>query len=157
MVAIDETRVVKAPADRVWEVVSDVDKDTEYWSGLSSIRNLRKEENFVEREVTIGFMGRKGLQRVKLTPKESVELEMAKGPLKGSRVTRLTSLEEGRGTRVDVSWNFEFSGVPGFAQQFVRSQLERGTKEALVKIAARAEGDMRPASPASGAKKRRPS
>jgi len=53
------------------------------------------------------------------------------------------------------SWDFGFSGVPGFAQQYVRSQLERGTREALARIAAAAEGDGRaPASPARGERRR---
>lgn len=140
MVTIDETRVVDARVDRVWEVVSDVDRDVDYWDGLSSIRNLRRDEHVIEREVTVGFIGRTSLQRIKLKPKELVELKMSRGPLKGSREIRLASLDGDSKTKVDVSWNFEFSGVPEFARPFVRSQLERGTKEALAKIAAVAEG-----------------
>ncbi len=42
MVSIAEVREVDASTDEVWDIVSDVDKDHEYWSGLSSIRNIRK-------------------------------------------------------------------------------------------------------------------
>src|SRR5580692_9371501 len=95
---------------------------------MGSIRNLCRKGNVVERKVTVGFIGRTSTQRIELRPKESVELKMTRGPLKGSREIRLTSLGRGSRTRVDVSWNFEFSGVPAFARQFVRSQLERGSK-----------------------------
>jgi hypothetical protein len=139
IVTIDETILVDAPRDRVWEVVSEVDKDREYWDGLTSIRNLHSEGNAVEREVTVGFIGRTGLQSIELKPKKSVELKMTKGPLKGSREIRLTSLQGGRKTRVDVSWSFEFSGVPDFAKPYVKSQLQRGTREALARIALVAE------------------
>src|SRR2546428_4523414 len=60
MVTIAEVREVDASTDEVWDIVSDVDKDPEYWSGLTSIRNIRKDGNLIEREVVVGFMGRKG-------------------------------------------------------------------------------------------------
>ena len=157
MVTINEGRVVDARVDRVWEVVSDVDRDVDYWNGLSSIRNLRREGNLIEREVTVGFIGQTSSQRIELKPKESVELKMTRGPLKGSREIRLTPLDGAKKTRVDASWNFEFSGVPGFARPYVRSQLERGTREALAKIAQVAEEretTRRPAAPAKGQKRR---
>lgn len=148
MVAIKEARIVDAPADRIWEIVSDVDRDPEYWNGLNSVRNLRKEENLVERGVTVGFMGRKSRQKIELKPKESVELTMTQGPLKGSREIRLTP-KGGNRTKVDVSWAFEFSGVPSFARPFVRSQIERGTRDALLAIAGMAvEGGQTPPSQA---------
>ena len=59
--------------------------------------------------------------------------------MKGSREIRLTSLDNGDKTRVDVSWKFQFSGVPIFARAFVKSQLEGTTKEALERIANAAE------------------
>jgi ribosome-associated toxin RatA of RatAB toxin-antitoxin module len=139
MVSINESIIMSATAERIWDVVSDVDRDSEYWSGLSSIRNIRKEANLIEREVTVGFMGQKGLQRIEFKPKESVQLTMTKGPLKGSRLTRLTPADGGGRTKVEISWDFEFSGVPSFARPFVRSQLERGTKEALTRIAKEVE------------------
>jgi ribosome-associated toxin RatA of RatAB toxin-antitoxin module len=139
MVSISASREVNTSADRVWDIVSDVDKDPEYWKGLSSVRNIRKEENLIEREVKVGFMGNEGRQIIKLNPKESIELTMTKGPLKGSRLIRLAPLDGGNKTKVDVSWDFEFSRVPIFARGFVKSQIEGGTKEALEKIAHVAE------------------
>jgi ribosome-associated toxin RatA of RatAB toxin-antitoxin module len=134
MVTIAAVREVNASAEDVWDIVSDVDKDPEYWSGLASIRNIRKERNLIEREVVVGFMGRSGTQRIELVPKDLIQLTMIDGPLRGSREIRLTPLEAKR-TRIDISWDIQFSEIPVFAQGFVRSRLEEGTREALDRIA----------------------
>ncbi len=123
MATIVEGREVDASPDDVWDIVSDVDRDPEYWSGLASIRNIRKEGNLVEREVVVGFMGRKGTQRIELVPKESIQMSMIDGPLRGSRQIKLIPL----GARK--------TKIPVFAQEFVRSRLKEGTIEALDKIA----------------------
>lgn len=138
MPTIKENREVTAPVDTIWEIVSDVDMDAEYWKGLGEIKNVRREENLIERTVKVGFMGNEGHQVIKLVPKNTIELIMTKGPLKGSRVTKLESLGAGS-TRVSVAWDFQFSRVPIFAQAFVKSQLKEATIEALEKIAVTAE------------------
>jgi len=138
MVTIAEVREVDASAEDVWDIVSDVDRDPEYWSGLTSIRNILKEGNLIEREVVVGFMGRKGTQRIELVPKESVQLTMIDGPLRGSRRINLIPLGARR-TKIDVSWNIQFSAIPDFAQGFVRARLEEGTREALDRIAKAAQ------------------
>lgn len=137
MVQITAKLDVATPRDSIWEIVSDVDNDVKYWKGLDSINNIRKEANVVERDVKVGFMGSKGHQIVKLYPKDSIEQNMTKGPVKGSRLMKLIPVDEGL-TRIEVSWNFEFSGVPIFARAFVKFQLEEATKEALERIAKQA-------------------
>jgi carbon monoxide dehydrogenase subunit G len=138
MVTIDANVELTASVDRVWEIVSDVDKDAEYWKGLSSVQNTRREENVVERDVKVGFKGSKSHQVIELVPKSSVDLTMTSGPLRGTRKICLVPL--GDKTKLQVSWNFEFSKVPLFARGFVKSQIENVTKEALEKIAAVAGG-----------------
>jgi carbon monoxide dehydrogenase subunit G len=138
MLTIAEPREVDAPVDDVWDIICDVDKDPEYWNGLTSIRNIRRGESLIEREVVVGFMGRKGTQRIELRPKKSIHLTMIDGPLRGSREITLVPLGERR-TKIDVSWNIHFSAIPDFAQGFVRSRLEEGTREALDRIAKAAQ------------------
>jgi ribosome-associated toxin RatA of RatAB toxin-antitoxin module len=146
METINASREVRASTDKVWEVISDVDRDPEYWNGMSSLNNIRREGNVTERSVVVGFMGHTGFQKVILHPRESIDLTMTKGPMKGSREIRLSSLDNGHKTRVDVSWKFHFSGVPIFARGFVKSQLEGTTKEALERIAKAAEKSALPLS-----------
>ena len=138
MVTIAEVYEVDASQDEVWSIVSDVDKDPEFWRGIASISNIRREGNVIEREVVVGFMGRKGTQRLELVPKESIQLTMIDGPLRGSREMRLVPLGTRR-MRITVSWNIQFATIPDFARGFVRSRLEEGTREALEKIAKAAE------------------
>ncbi len=139
MVTIQANREINAPVENVWEVVSEVDKDPNYWSGLSSIRNLRKEGNVIEREGVVGFFNHRAKQTIILHPKQSVELSMTKGPMIGKRVLSLASVSGAAKTRVDVKWDFESSGVPIFARSFVKGRIEDTTKQALDKIASAAE------------------
>src|SRR5437667_5835074 len=142
MVTINEIHEVDASRDVVWDIVSDVERYPEYWSGLASSRNIRKEVNLVEREVVVGFMGRKGTQRIELVPKESIQMIMIDGPLRGSREIKLIPLGA-RKTKIEVSWDIQFSEIPVFAQEFVRSRLKEGTIEALDKIAKAAKDPRR--------------
>src|SRR5687767_13175670 len=51
--SINASLVVPAPVDKVWGIVSDVDKDPEYWSVYKEIKNLNKTSNTVERDATL--------------------------------------------------------------------------------------------------------
>jgi ribosome-associated toxin RatA of RatAB toxin-antitoxin module len=135
LVKISATREVNSSVDQVWQIVSDVDNDQEYWKGLGSIKNIRKERDLVERTVKVGFMENEGHQTIMLNPKDSIQLIMTKGPLKGTRWLKLEAVDGGKKTKVNVSWDFEFSRVPVFARGFVKSQLEGATEEALSRIA----------------------
>src|SRR2546427_12748667 len=73
-VKIAEVREVDAPADKVWDIISGVDRDPQYWSGLVSIRNIPKEGTLIERDVVVGFMGRNGTQRLELLATETIHL-----------------------------------------------------------------------------------
>lgn len=142
MVSINASVEVNASVEKIWDIISNVDRDSEYWKGLNSVQNTRREENLVERDVKVGFMGSEGHQIIRLNPKKSVDLTMTKGPMKGSREIRLVPLDDAK-TKLEVSWDFQFSKVPIFARGFVKSQIENVTKEALEKIAMVAEGTSR--------------
>jgi carbon monoxide dehydrogenase subunit G len=131
---INASQVVAAPLDRVWDIIANVDNDPKYYSGLNDIRNISKDENKIEREVTVGFLKHKARQTIILNPKNSVELKMTQGPIQGTRVTTLRQVDVGK-TRIEVSWSFTPSGVPAFVHDMVKSEISKGTKEALQKIA----------------------
>ncbi|MHB8566439.1 MAG: type II toxin-antitoxin system RatA family toxin [Nitrososphaerales archaeon] len=130
---------VNASPERVWSIISDINRESEYWKGLNSAKVTKREGNVIEREVEVGFMGHTGYQIVKLNPKSSIEIELKDGPLVGSRNLRLVPLIADK-TNLEASWNFSFSKVPIFARGFVKSQIENVTKNALEKIALEAEG-----------------
>jgi carbon monoxide dehydrogenase subunit G len=133
-ISINASQVVAAPLDKVWEIIADVDNDAKYYSGLNDIRNISKDGNKIEREVTVGFLKHKARQTIILNPKNSVQLTMTQGPIQGTRITTLRQLDAGN-TRIEVSWSFTPSGVPAFVHDMVKSEISRGTKKALQKIA----------------------
>lgn len=138
IININASEVVRAPLERVWDIVADVDNDAKYYSGLNDIRNITKEGNKIEREVTVGFLKHKARQTIILNPKTSVEVTMTEGPLVGTRTTTLTQVDE-RKTRIEIVWKVTPSGVPAFVHDIVKNEINKGTKEALEKIARESE------------------
>ena len=138
---ISESREVTASVDRVWNTVSNLENEKEYWSVIRDIRILRRDSNTIEREATImrGPMGDvKSLQTLTLNPKASITLRMTKGPLIGTREIVLHSLG-GKKTRIEVVWEFELEGIPEFAHSFVKNNISRVTENGLTRIAEDAE------------------
>src|SRR6266481_935243 len=120
------SREVRASLDRLWEIVSDVDNDPNYYDGLNSIKNLSKRGNVIEREVVVGYLKHEGRQTVTLNPKKSVEVKMTEEPLIGTRLTTLSPMADSN-TRVDVSWRIEFC-VPAVVRGMVKREVEKGTE-----------------------------
>ena len=137
MITISKSREIRASVDRVWEIISDVDNEPKYFEGLDSVKNLSRSGNVTEREVVVGHLKHAGRQTVTLNPTGSVEVKMTRGPIIGTRVTTLKAVT-GSKTRLDVSWNVEFR-VPTFVQSMVKEEVEKGTENALKRIAKEAE------------------
>ena len=53
------SRDVTATLDNVWNVISDIDREPEFWHGTKSIKNISKTGNTIEREVVIAFRNSK--------------------------------------------------------------------------------------------------
>ncbi|HEV2389206.1 MAG TPA: SRPBCC family protein [Nitrososphaerales archaeon] len=141
MVTIEKSCEMLAGVDRVWDVISDTDKDQENWGAIKDIKVLRRDGNTIEREAMVGpgAFARKSKQTLVLEPKKSIGLTMAGDGMGGERKILLVPTGE-NSTRVDVSWNLEVKGVPGFVQNIVKSQISKATDDALKKIKKKAEG-----------------
>jgi len=133
MVTINASREVSAPLDRVWEIVADVDNEPEYWHGTKTVRNISKNGNTIEREVTIAFKDSKCRQTVVLNPKKSVDISITDGPLRGTKV--VTVSPSGEKTRIDVVWDIKLAGFLGMFMGMVKKHIAEGTEEALTRIA----------------------
>ena len=70
MVLIHAYRIVAASIDRVWDVISDIDRDPDFWRGTRHIKNISKTENTVEREVVIAFRNSVCQEIVTIDPKK---------------------------------------------------------------------------------------
>jgi hypothetical protein len=134
---ISRSREMRASLDRLWEIVSYLDNEPEYYDGLKSVKNVSKVGNVIERDVVVGNLEHEGRQTVTLNPKKFVEVKMTEGPMIGTRVTTLTPMTDSL-TRVDVSWRIQFR-VPIFVRGMVKREVEKGTENALERIAEEAE------------------
>ena len=136
MIKISKSRELASSVDRLWDAISNLDNEKKYWSVIEDVRILRRDGNTIEREATImrGPMGNvKSLQTLLLNPKASIILRMTEGPLIGIRKILLSSLGK-KMTRIDVIWEFELEGIPGFAHSFVKNNISRITENALTAI-----------------------
>ena len=82
MVLIHTSRDVTATLDSVWNVISDIDREPEFWHGTKSIKNISKTGNTIEREVVIAFRNSKCREIVKLDDKKSINIEIIGKPYK---------------------------------------------------------------------------
>ena len=133
MTTINSSREVSAPLDRVWDIVSDVDHEPEYWHGTKTVKNISKTGNTIEREVTIAFRDSKCLQTVVLNPKKSVQIMITEGPMKGTKVVSI--IPSGDKTKIEVVWEIKLSGFLGMFSGMVKKHIAEGTEEALERIA----------------------
>jgi ribosome-associated toxin RatA of RatAB toxin-antitoxin module len=133
MTTINASREISAPLDRVWDIVSDVDHEPEYWHGTKTVKNISKTGNTIEREVTIAFRDSKCLQTVVLNPKKSVQIMITEGPMKGTKVVSI--IPSGDKTKIEVVWEIKLSGFLGMFSGMVKKHIAEGTEEALERIA----------------------
>jgi uncharacterized protein YndB with AHSA1/START domain len=145
---IKASREISAPIDQVWNVVSDVDNETKYWSTFKAIKNINTTSinmtsNTTERVVTIqtGPLGETIThQFVTVNPEQFVvETNITEGPVTGTRVLILSPSSNANATKIDVLWNVDMSGIPIFGKDFARDGIMRTTEEALGRIAAEVE------------------
>jgi len=147
MITIERSCEIISNVDRVWELVSDTDKDEAYWGAIKDIKVLKRDGNTIEREAVVGprAFARKSRQTLVLDPKKSINLTMAGESMSGER--RLILVPMGKNSvRVDVTWKLEVKDVPGFVQGIVKGQISKATENALKKFKKEAEG----ARPAEG-------
>src|ERR671915_283025 len=149
--SLEEIRVsreISAPIDQVWNVVSDIDNETKYWSTFKAIKNINMTAinmtaNTTEREVTL-VVGPQGEtvthQFVTVNPEQFVvETNITEGPVTGTKVLTLSPSSNANATRIDVFWNVDMSGIPIFGRGFAKDGIMRTTEEALSNIAAEVE------------------
>jgi uncharacterized protein YndB with AHSA1/START domain len=145
---IRASREISAPIDQVWNVVSDVDNETKYWSTFKAIKNINKTAinmtaNTTEREVTLaaGPLGETITHQFVTVNSEQfvVQTNITEGPVTGTRLLTLSPSSNSNATKIDVLWNVDLSGIPIFGRGFAKDGIMRTTEEALSNIAAEVE------------------
>jgi hypothetical protein len=145
---IRASREISSSIDQVWNIVSDIDNETKYWSTFKAIKNINMTAfnmtaNTTKREVTIvtGPLGETVThQFVTVNPEQFVvETNITEGPVTGTRTLTLSPSSSTNATRIDVLWNVDMSGIPFFGRGFANDGIMRTTEEALTNIAAELE------------------
>jgi hypothetical protein len=139
MVIIHVTREIPAPLDKVWNIISNLDKEPSYWHEMKSIRNIaRTDTNIIDREVIISYRNSKCRETVMLNPKHSIEVKITEDPLRGTKTIKLNSKEQDK-TIIDILWNIELVGLLEVFALIVKRYIARQTEKALEGIAKVAE------------------
>ena len=132
MAEINVSVEINAPIDKVWDIVSDIDNEPKFWKGTREIRNISKNGDTVNREITIAFRDQKCMQEVKLQPKEKIEAVFTKGIIDGTKIITLTAKDEK--TLLKTKWDIKLTGMTGMFTGMIKKHIESGTEQALQKI-----------------------
>ena len=90
MATIEVKIEINSNLDNVWDVISDIDKEPKFWKGTKQVKNISKEGNIINREITIAFRDQKCLQQVTLEPKKQIKAKFTKGILNGEKIMTIT-------------------------------------------------------------------
>ena len=137
MVHIQASVEINASRDKVWNIISDLDSEPKFWRGTKEIKNISKEGNVVNREITIAFRDSKCMQKVTIYPNEKIHAEFTKGIIDGTKTISVSMLSNR--TRLDVVWDIKLSGMMGMFTGMIKKHIQGGTEQALQSIKQEAE------------------
>jgi carbon monoxide dehydrogenase subunit G len=132
MTIIQASVDIKAPVEKIWEIISDLDNEPKFWKGTKEVRNISKDGNKINREITIAFRDQKCLQDVTLYPKEKIQAVFTKGIIKGTKTITLNKKNDG--ANVEAVWDIKLSGMMGMFTGIVKKHIKSGTEQALQSI-----------------------
>jgi hypothetical protein len=133
MVDFHITKLIEASQDSIWNIISDVDREPEFWQGTKSIKNIRKNGNVIEREAVIAFRNSICKEVITLNPKNSVEKKITDGAIIGTKNIVITPIGTNK-TQVDVQWDIRVKGIFGLFKGLIKKHISEGTEDALHRI-----------------------
>ena len=133
MVNFRTSKKINAPVTEVWRILSNTDREPEFWHGTKSVKNISKSGNTVEREVVIAFKNSVCKETVTIDPMKSVTTEITDGPMKG-RKTVVINADGQNASVVDVDWDIRLSGFMSIFSKMVKKHILEGTNDALERI-----------------------
>jgi len=137
MAFIDVHIDIISSVDKVWDIISDLDNEPEFWKGTKETKIISREANVITREIVIAFRNSKCMQKITIYPKEKIHAEFTKGILKGSK-TIIVKPREG-GSLLEVNWDIKMSGLSGMFPGMIKKHIKGGTEQALQSIKLKAE------------------
>jgi len=128
---------IQAPIEKIWNIISDLDNEPKFWKGTKEVKNISKEGNSINREITIAFRNQKCLQNLTLYPKEKIEAVFTKGILKGTKTINLNEKDDV--IQLEAIWDIKLTGMMGMFTGIVKKHIQSGTEQALQSIKQEAE------------------
>ena len=132
MTEIIASIMINSNVDKIWEVISDINNEPEFWKGTKSIRNISQDGNTTKREITIAFRDKKCLQDVTLYPKEKIEAIFTKGIISGRKTVTLQQTDNG--CEIEAVWDIKLSRMMGMFSGMIKKHIQSGTEQALAEI-----------------------
>jgi len=133
MVNFHTAKKMNASVSEVWKILSDLDREPEFWHGTKSIKNISKSDKVVEREVVIAFKNSICRETVTIDPMKSITTHIIEGPIKGKKVVVINP-DGDQASVVDVEWDIRISGFMGIFSKMVKKHILEGTNDALDRI-----------------------
>lgn len=133
MPRIEDSIEINASKDKVWEIISDLDHEPDYWWGTKEVRNISREGNVLNRDIIQNFRNHKISQKVILRPKDEIETLYLKGLTEGVKLLKLESVGENK-QKVTAKWDVHFPGIYVLMSYFISRHVRKGTVDALVRI-----------------------
>ena len=123
---------IKATIEKVWEVISDIDNEPEFWKGTKKVKTLSVEGDIIKREITIAFRDQKCLQEIQLKPKKEIKAKFTKGILDGTKIITLTPKNDK--VIMETSWEIKLSGMMNMFTSMIKNHIKSGTEQAMKSI-----------------------
>ncbi len=129
---------IEASRDKVWELISDLDNEAEYWWGTREVHNISKDGNVINREIVQNFRNHRILQKVIIHPRDSIEIHYLKGLTEGLKILKLETLAENK-QKLTAVWDVHFPGIYVLITSWIGGHVRKGTVDALQRIKDAAE------------------
>ena len=130
MPKIIEAIEINASRDKVWEIISDLDNEAEYWWGTKEVRNISKEGNVIKREILQNFRNHAISEEVFVRPLREIEIRYLKGLTEGVKFLRLEPVSD-QTQKLTAYWDIHFTGIYVLASPFISNHVRNGTRDAL--------------------------
>jgi hypothetical protein len=127
---------INTSQERIWAVISNIDNDSDFWRGTTSIRNLSKDGNVVTREIILGA-NNICIQKLIIYPKEEISIRWVKGVISGTKAILLTPI--GQATLLEVQMNYKFSDIGNLASKRLATLFQNEAEFAVEMIKEKSE------------------
>ena len=124
--------IINSSQEKIWDVISDIDNEPNFWKGTKEVKNISKDENKISREITIAFRDQKCLQEVTIVPKETIKAVFTKGVIVGEKILTLKKMDNS--CELEAVWDVKLSGMMGMFTGMIIKDIKSGTEQALQAI-----------------------